>query len=420
MRPQLHLTADGWVNDPLGLTWHEGRYHLFFQHVPGSTAWDVGCHWGHATSTDLLHWTPEPVALAPGDGEDGIWSGCLVVPDGGDPVLLYTAVDDADHDDGRVRVATPDPDWRTWHKGEVLLRRPEGLGLTAFRDPWVVRDGDRWRMTMAAGLSDGRGAVVGYRSTDLRDWHPDGLLAVRGADEDTGSVWECPQLVRVDGAWVLLISVWRDGELDHVAWSVGDLGEVFVARASGRLTWGTCYAGSVFTDADGEIGLITWLREVRGEDWTGALSVPWRLRVVDGEVRAEPHPALLGALGDPRRPEAVAVDRGGSDPDGAQVPAADPVLALWSPLDGGVLTTGQARVHAHAGGSGAHDELAVTAPAGRWQVPWRGSPVLVLVDGPVLELLVEGHPVGLPLGEPSGWLRVDGPGTLAVARDLGP
>jgi L-lactate dehydrogenase complex protein LldG len=88
-RPQIHFTVrEGWINDPLGLTWHEGEYHLFFQFVPGQTVWGPEQRWGHATSEDLLHWTEGPVALEPGDGDDGVWSGSVVVPPGLDAAWL--------------------------------------------------------------------------------------------------------------------------------------------------------------------------------------------------------------------------------------------------------------------------------------------------------------------------------------------
>ena len=57
-RPAFHFTAhSGWINDPLGLTFHGGQYHLFYQHIPGATDWAPQCRWGHATSADLLTWT---------------------------------------------------------------------------------------------------------------------------------------------------------------------------------------------------------------------------------------------------------------------------------------------------------------------------------------------------------------------------
>ncbi len=83
-RPTLHFTPrSGWINDPLGLTHRDGTYHLYFQHVPGQAEWAHTCHWGHATSPDLLHWTERPVALAPGDGDAGCWSGSIVASDDG-------------------------------------------------------------------------------------------------------------------------------------------------------------------------------------------------------------------------------------------------------------------------------------------------------------------------------------------------
>ena len=92
-RPSLHFTpTQGWINDPHGPTWHDGRYHLFFQHVPSAAEWSPAIHWGHAVSDDLVHWTERPVALSPDDEDDGVWSGCLVEPDDGPARLFYTSV----------------------------------------------------------------------------------------------------------------------------------------------------------------------------------------------------------------------------------------------------------------------------------------------------------------------------------------
>lgn len=78
-RPRVHLAPPaGWINDPLGLTYRDGVYHAFVQLNPHGCAWAPECHWGHATSPDLLTWTQQPVALSPGDGDTGCWSGCVV------------------------------------------------------------------------------------------------------------------------------------------------------------------------------------------------------------------------------------------------------------------------------------------------------------------------------------------------------
>src|SRR3954471_487360 len=112
MRPLLHFTAGaGWINDPHGLTYRDGTYHLFFQHLPTASAWAPDCHWGHATSPDLLRWTEQPVALRPGDGDDGCWSGSVVAPGDGDAALFYTSVRAPNLELGRVRRARPaDPE----------------------------------------------------------------------------------------------------------------------------------------------------------------------------------------------------------------------------------------------------------------------------------------------------------------------
>src|SRR3954466_5271356 len=122
-RPHLHFTATrGWINDPHGLTWHDGRYHLFFQHVPDAAAWSLAVHWGHAVSDDLVHWSERPVALSPDDADDGVWSGCVVEPEGGTARLFYTSVRSERLGLGVVRTASPDDDtWDTWHKSDVVL-----------------------------------------------------------------------------------------------------------------------------------------------------------------------------------------------------------------------------------------------------------------------------------------------------------
>ncbi|KAI7843004.1 hypothetical protein COHA_003337 [Chlorella ohadii] len=95
-RPCFHVAPrNGWLNDPNGLIFYRGRYHLFYQHVPGSSEWQWGLVWGHAVSKDLAHWRHLPPALAPtpgGPDADGCWSGCCAVSAEGTPTILYTGV----------------------------------------------------------------------------------------------------------------------------------------------------------------------------------------------------------------------------------------------------------------------------------------------------------------------------------------
>ena len=267
-RPSLHYSPpSGWVNDPHGLTFHDGRYHLFFQYAAGRTTWDVACAWGHATSPDLLTWDTQPVALEPGDGESGVWSGSLA-----DGVVFYTAVDDGSSDQGRVRRAVPtDATWQTWRKEDVVLGPPDDGSARAFRDPHVTAYDGGWRMLLAGGLADGSGALWTSRSDDLITWSPP-VLAASGAEQ--GSLWECPVLLEVDGRQVLVVSVGGPGVPHSVAYAFcQDHGDRLDLAPWRRLTYGTSlYAASGFTDEEGRPGLIAWLREVGDVEagWMGA------------------------------------------------------------------------------------------------------------------------------------------------------
>lgn len=95
-KPIFHvMPTAGWVNDPNGPFFWNGRYHLFYQHLPSGCTWDWGLVWGHAVSEDLVRWQHMPPAIAPtpaGLDADGCFSGCAVVDEDGTPTLLYTGV----------------------------------------------------------------------------------------------------------------------------------------------------------------------------------------------------------------------------------------------------------------------------------------------------------------------------------------
>ncbi len=295
-RPRLHVTPpSGWLNDPVGGLVHRGRPHLFFQYVPGATVWRAGCHWGHLVGDDLVRWRHLPVALAPGDGDDGVWSGSAAVDEHG-PALLYTSVRADRLDLGRVALARPVDDglvrWRK-HGGPVLAA-PDGLGLTHFRDPFVWgRPGD-WSMLVGAGLA-GRGAVLRFTGPDLATWRFRGVLAAAG--DGLGEVWECPQYVDLDGRRVLVVSVWDGGVLTQVVAAGG-------TERDGAFTpdgWetlghgGSAYALTTYRDPAGQVAATAWLRQDDPPEpragWSGLLSLPVRLTArPGGGVHVAPHP----------------------------------------------------------------------------------------------------------------------------------
>lgn len=412
MRPHVHLTGQrGWVNDPHGITVHDGRYHVFHQAVPDSLTHQVGCSWGHATSPDLLRFDHHAPVLEPDADEDGIWTGSVAVGREG-PRLFYTAVDLPDVGIGRVRVATPTDDlWEVWKKGDIVVTAPEGLDLIAFRDPFVLPDGDRWRMLVGGATADGRALALTWVSDDLDAWGYDGVALERSTDERDpvwmGALWECPQFFEVGAHWAMVSSVWDDDVLHYAGYSLGTLQDGrFDASTWGRLTWGTYYAPSFFRDAAGRPCLMLWMRDVGdvADGWESCISIPHVLEVRDGRLAALPHPNLTAARD-------TVIDTGGDLPEAAieiewQPDATGARLELLGGDQATTLTMEHDVLTVHTG----HRDRA-GCEANGWTVPLTTAgaphPVRLLVDGPALEVWVDGRILGSPVSPPRR-LRAEG------------
>ncbi|HCB59622.1 MAG TPA: glycosyl hydrolase family 32 [Arthrobacter bacterium] len=409
VRPEFHLTPNkGWINDPLALTYKDGQYHLFYQYVPDSTVWAPNCHWGHSTSPDLASWTEHGVAVAPGEGDDGIWSGSIAV-DGDQATMFYTAVSVPDLGIGRVRVATPDDSsWDRWTKGDVVVTAPEELDLIGFRDPFVFKDGDSWRMLVGTGLAGGVAAASSFSSTDLRTWTFDGLAAQRPGSETepvwSGTLWECPQIFEIDGRHLLVTSVWENDVLHYVAYAVGDYTDgKFTASTWGRLTYGNSYyAPSFFRDKDDRPGLIFWMRGVLDETngRASALSVPHTLSLDGDRLVSQPHPDLL-AYATPARPSAEPFSL---PPNTAHLIewAADIGTTLTVSQQNGISITMEATLEALT----IDDGNSTTAmPVGR-------GGVTVLLDGPTAEIFTETGVFGIGVAAGGGEIVINGAGAV--------
>ena len=220
-RPQFHFSPEKmWMNDPNGMVFYEGEYHLFYQYHPDSTVWGP-MHWGHAVSTDLVSWEHLPIGLYP-DSLGLIFSGSAVVDwnntsgfgkEGNPPlVAIFTHHLMEGEKSGRKdfqyqSIAYSNDKGRTWtkYKNNPVIDNP---GIRDFRDPKVIwdKDSDQWVMLFAA-----RDRVRLYGSPDLKNWE---FLSEFGAVEGThAGVWECPDLfpMKVEGTeetkWVILQSM---------------------------------------------------------------------------------------------------------------------------------------------------------------------------------------------------------------------
>ncbi len=216
-RPQYHFTPPkNFMNDPNGTVFYQGEYHLFYQYNPEGNVWGH-MSWGHAISTDLMHWQNLPVALHEVPGEYMVYSGSAVVdwrntsglcknPDPQDHSCLIAIYTAAYKDRQRQNLAYSNDRGRTWknYSGNPVA----DLDAPDFRDPNVFWYEPQHKWVMVAVLADERTLVI-LDSPDLKRWTKRSTFGSAG---DTAGQWECPDLIElpVEGTsqkkWALIIN----------------------------------------------------------------------------------------------------------------------------------------------------------------------------------------------------------------------
>lgn len=278
-QPQAH-----WMNDPNGLVFFQGYYHVFFQHNPYGAEWG-NMHWGHARTRDFLTWEHLPIALAPSEPYDldGCFSGSAVVEDG-QLHLFYTGVRQVHGQLVQVQCRAVSRDGLHFEKDPanplISSIPPEGSG--DFRDPKVWFHGGTWYMAVGSG-GGGRGKVLLYKSKDLRAWAYVGIAAE--SDGSQGVIWECPDLFPLGDKYVLLVSP-IGIEPRRVLYFVGSMdyetGQ-FQADSAGVLDKGPdFYAPQTFFVSERRL-MLAWMQSWEGpfpsqkHNWAGAFTLPREL-----------------------------------------------------------------------------------------------------------------------------------------------
>lgn len=302
-RPRYHfLPPANWMNDPNGTIFYQGEYHLFYQFNPAKPKWG-NLHWGHARSSDLVHWEHLPLALVPDGfpGEIHCWSGCCIIADDGTPMILYTSMNLQALRTRAKRAsqqwaATGSPDLVTWQKypdNPILSEEIHGDQVVEqWRDPYVWKEGDEWLMVLAGEYPKEKlGRVFLYRSSDLLNWAYVGLLATDPLDRGRG--WECPNYFQVGDKYVLVVSPYGP-----VIYSVGD----FDGREHHTDDWYTLdhgkafYATNTYVDDRGRVILVGWIK-AKGEGWAGCLSLPREVALENGQLMVRPVAELQALRG---------------------------------------------------------------------------------------------------------------------------
>ena len=303
-RPSFHFTPPQmWMNDPNGMVYYDGEYHLFYQHYPDSTVWGP-MHWGHAVSPDMVTWEHLPIALYP-DSLGYIFSGSAVIDwnntsgfgteEEPPMIAIYTyhnaegsAAERVDYQTQGIAYSLDKG--RTWSKyeGNPVIPNP---GLKDFRDPKVSwhEGSQQWAMIFAVGDH-----VRIYNSPDLKAWS---LASSFGKDQGShGGVWECPDLFPLkvgdtdETKWVMIVSLGNGSPNggSGTMYFVGDFdGKTFKnSNPADQVLWidygRDNYAGVTWSDIpveDGRRLFLGWMSNwqyaqiVPSESWRNAMTV---------------------------------------------------------------------------------------------------------------------------------------------------
>lgn len=303
-RPLLHFTPKtNWMNDPNGMVYYKGTYHLFYQYYPDGNTWGP-MHWGHATSTNMIRWKYEPIALYP-DSIGMIFSGSAVLDKNNTSgfgtaakpplVAIFTQHNEAARLNGakdfqNQSIAYSTDEGKTWIKyaNNPVLRSP---GLVDFRDPKVSWNtaAKKWIMTLA--VAD---RVHFYSSPDLKHWTKESEFGEKAGAH--GGVWECPDLfsLKHEGKeiWVLLVSLNPGGPNKGSAtqYFLGDFDGKTFHPFSTETKWidygPDNYAGVTWNNTGDKRYFMGWMsnwsyaQQVPTYTWRSAMTLPRELKLV--------------------------------------------------------------------------------------------------------------------------------------------
>lgn len=303
-RLQLHFSMpSGFANDPNGLVYYNGFYHLFYQYNPNSTITQIPVHWGHARSRDLIHWENLPIALAPYEKGD-IFSGCCVVDEKNvsgigteTPTLLAIYTLHTDVSQSQALAYSMDDDGITWthYNGNPIIPNP---GIADFRDPNIfTRNGNYF---MALAVQD---RIRFLTSTNLKNWQELSDFGMSPSEGDKSGVWECPSVVSLNDEQgnahdILFVSENGDVKGSLLQYFVGTFnGITFKTYNATRVLWAENgydnYAAVPYhNDPQGRVILLGWLSNwlyahaIPTSSWRGQMTIPRQLgiKTIDGQI----------------------------------------------------------------------------------------------------------------------------------------
>ena len=302
------MPAGGWINDPNGFTFFKGYYHLFYQFYPDAAEWGP-MHWGHARSKDLVHWETLPVALVPGDQEDGCFSGSAIVHDN-KLWLIYTGhhyIDKQNDDFYETQNVAYSEDGIHFvkYQNNPVIAHPPADNTKHFRDPKVWRENDHFNMVVGSQDKNKCGRVLLYRSNDLLSWQFVTALSRALDSKQEGFMWECPDFFPLNGEDVLLCSpqglqpvgdrFLNENQTGYFVGNYDELSGEFERNRFVEIDHGhDFYATQTTLTPDGRRIMVAWLNawdssfKEQADGWCGAITFPRELTLIGNKIYQQP------------------------------------------------------------------------------------------------------------------------------------
>jgi beta-fructofuranosidase len=312
LRPKYHFLAPAyWMNDPHGLIYYNGEYHIFYQHNPYGEEWGT-IHWGHAKSKDLVYWEHLPIALVPSrkHNEENCYSGSCIL-NNEIPTIIYTSIGpDKPQTTGAEQWLALSTDnmisWQKYEKNPIMtlkLHASENLDIKEWRDPYIWKENDKYYAILAGYIYKPHMPVILlYSSPNLIDWE---FIKILTKGNFKGRIkWECPNFFTLKDKQILIvlsfknqiyakevyaidrhvyytIGVYKNTNFEYYDWNILDHGSLF-------------YAPSTMIDPKGRVILWGWLSAVGTMGWNGCLTLPRILTLrPDNKLGFKPAPELM-------------------------------------------------------------------------------------------------------------------------------
>lgn len=316
-RPKYHLTPEiGWMNDPNGFSYYQGKYHLFYQYYPYDIKWN-NMHWGHASSEDLINWTYEKVALANDSISDanGCFSGSAIDAFGRlnliytghvEPNMGYCYEPEEILQHQCLAYSEDGINFKKYEENPIIGKKdlPKGYKKSDFRDPKVFEKNGIFYMVAAVKNNINRGEILLYKSENLKSWNF--VSSIFKTNPENNSMIECPDIFTIDGKDVLIMSIMACEEKyieqvgNYTEYHVGKLnlekGE-FISQTKGEIDLGNSFYAPQSTESpSGKRIMVAWMKKWTNKNiitpeeykWNGLMTLPRELSLENNTLIQKP------------------------------------------------------------------------------------------------------------------------------------